>query len=344
MLLICIFLGFLYRIVFPKTLHQTVSWQPASVTALEITPGSFPLPEGGVFLSSRTWVGYLTREGVLAHGEAYSARLSGDEKELLILDPSSKRLVWLSPRARVSMETREEPFLWKGYWLLVSSDRLTFSRLETDLTPSWSRVLPAPMTTLDASNKLLAVGDVSGNVFLLSPEGKEEGHFRPGGSRFEVIYQLAVHPESERILILAGLEPKRLIVLEKGNDGYFPLQHERVEDNRRFSTPLHWIDADRFLFTDKEGERLQIRRVRSDWRLLVDIRGEPVFVDWVEGEDTCHVASLFQEELTWLWLDRDGKVLTKLTMRADQPWAHRFGKDFYFLRDEKLVRFSRGTL
>jgi len=339
-----ILFAFFHRFLVADVLAPTGSWQAKKSQTLEPTPGSFPLEENGVFFVNNGNVGYLTEDGRLTYYNAHEGILSGTDSEILVSNPTKKTQEWISRNQKIQLNSSDQIMVAGQLKLVLQEDYLGFKVVSLDGKTNWTRVRSAPITSLSQNSQLLAVGDAAGLVEIYDNLGNIISTFRPGGSRYEVIYQVAVSPNGQRVLVLSGLEPKRLIVLEKGVDDYKPIQHERVEDQRRFSTELRWLNDEHFLFSDLDGQRLQLRKILSDWKILVDAKGEVLLAEQLENLNEVLIALYYQESLNFFIFTYQGENKVFVSTLASVPWFVRFQDRFYFIRDGQLKSFVRGQI
>lgn len=340
-LALCILFSLVHRFLIVEELKPTEFWRSVSADELTSVVPSRPLSEGGRFFVNGDFVGYLSPAGVVEWYERFGGFISGSDNEVLVSDASNQKTTWLHVGGRVSWNTSSPVFV-SGRWKISPDETYqSFRVLDDTGAELWSRIRSSPLTCFSQAKDLLATGDTSGLVEIYDRTGRVVSSFRPGGSRYEVIYQIALSPSGQRVLVLSGLEPKRLVVLEKGLEDYKPIQHERVEDNRRFSTELRWLDEEHFLFSDRDGKRLQVRRILSDWNILQEVEGEVVHAEILSPSSELLLAVHQRQRVNWHILTQQGLLRAYISAPSSLPWSTRFGERFFVIRDGILKVFER---
>jgi hypothetical protein len=57
-----------------------------------------------------------------------------------------------------------------------------------------------------------------------------------------VVYNVSVSPDDSTILVLAGVEPKRFLVLERGGSEFRPVFHKPLKEASPWPTPLGFLN------------------------------------------------------------------------------------------------------
>ena len=83
--------------------------------------------------------------------------------------------------------------------------------------------------------------------------GEAAGGFQPGGSRLPVVYNVAASPSGQSVLVLAGVDPKRFLVLEKGGSDFRPVFHKPLKESRPWPTPLGFINDGGLAYYETEN-------------------------------------------------------------------------------------------
>lgn len=337
-------LALAHLFLFPRETRPTGSWRAESAVELTVARPDFPLNPAGEFFQYGSSLGYIDPEGGVPLWQQTSGVLSGNSALALTFDPALGT-GWIFDRNGIS-ETSAAfvPFVRHSYLFALEENQLGFSMVDRQGKRLWSRSRAAMMTAVEAGQGVIAAGDLSGVVELYDASGSILTRYQPGGSRLEVIYQLAVSPDGSQVLVVSGMEPKRLVVLEKGTQEYIPIEHETMEDARRFPGELRFLSTGLFAFTDQDGDRLQIRRVRSGWRILHPIQGNIAYLGYDGKEEVFDLVTFFQGYLLWTRLTEEGTIASEIGMPASASWAVRYGDSFFYARDGKLMRLRRGRL
>ncbi len=118
----------------------------------------------------------------------------------------------------------------------------------------WLRESLSPLTALDAAGGKTLLGFLDGHVELISPEGKMEMCYEPGGSRIEAVYGAAIRKDAAAIALVSGLHPQRFVLLEEKKNGFRPVMHHDTGTGFRRRVPVGFVsDGSRVLYESASG-------------------------------------------------------------------------------------------
>jgi hypothetical protein len=87
-----------------------------------------------------------------------------------------------------------------------------------------------------------------------------------------------VAPQDGAILVLAGVEPKRFLVLERGGSEFRPVYHKPLKENRPWPTPLGFLGPSLAYYeTDSGLAFLDPRNPHSE--VSVAVEGTPLMLE-----------------------------------------------------------------
>jgi WD40 repeat protein len=135
------------------------------------------------------------------------------------------------------------PYWAGGHLFGMDEDRLAVTAYGTSGQSLWTKHFSNLVSAMDSNGVLTAVGTLDGRVQVFDSRGNSSGPFVPGGSRLPVIYNVALSPDGTRLLVLAGVDPKRFLILEKGGADFRPVFHKPLAENKPWPTWLGFVDA-----------------------------------------------------------------------------------------------------
>ncbi|GEM_PF-6222448 len=341
-LVISAILAIVHFLVFPRTAGPSDYWLPEGIEVLNSDKPWTRVREEGQFFQVENRIGFLTEAGKVPFIFPFETDVSGNAFQVITSNPLNLGSTLFRRETVYNLPAVNSILVRSRFLFKLGDQRLGISRVNEAGTILWTAGRNSPITVVAAGTDVIAVGDLSGTVDLYDKDGKVLTHYQPGGSRLEVIYQLAVSEDDQRVFVMSGIEPKRLIVLEKGFNDYIPVEHEDMEDDRRFSSLLKSIPGvGGFAFTDKGGERLQIRMPRSSWKLLLPVQGEIVDIAYFINEKIYSVVSYLEGVLTWDRLMDNGMLVTRLKIPSSLDWTWGDSKSFHFFHENRLLRLGR---
>jgi hypothetical protein len=199
--------------------------------------------------------GYVGSGGHLLFAQAvqHSVALSEGAYANYPSDPSS--LSFSSPDGKkvVEAKTRGYPFFAGSRRFVVSSDSGAVSEYDSTGARLWRREFPCVVTAADFSADRGVVGMLDGEIEVVGPKGELVFPYRPGGSRVEAIYGAAISSDGRLVALVSGLDPQRLIVLERRADEYATLYHRDLDSEFRGPVRVTFTKDSRYLFLEQKG-------------------------------------------------------------------------------------------
>jgi len=241
-----------YVVLFPQKLRPELTLVPRQALPLVETKGT--LTPGGTFFLLGGWEVYASASGELQ-------RAIPRRQQAVV---SSSQVAWYdAPRNQVVVEGTSGPlFSLSGeqypYWsrdrlYTLDANRLGVKAWSTAGKLLWSKQTSSLITAMDSTASLTVLGTLDGKVHILGARGEAVGGFQPGGSRLPVVYNVAAAPSSQSVLVLAGVDPKRFLVLEQGGSDFRPVFHKPLKESRPWPTPLGFLNGGALAYYETEN-------------------------------------------------------------------------------------------
>ncbi|MDC7223977.1 MAG: hypothetical protein PQJ60_09565 [Spirochaetales bacterium] len=141
------------------------------------------------------------------------------------------------------LSTSLTPVLLDDHFFLTDLFQGYIREIDTLGRTIWEYTLPSLITCMDSQNGTTAVGLLSGQVFLFDSSGTPFYTGKPGGSRIDVVYGLALSEKADRLALVTGLDPQRFILIEKKENGFRPVYHENLSQSFRKEVSLSFDDS-----------------------------------------------------------------------------------------------------
>jgi len=240
-----------YFFLFPGTISKETLFVPlwetdvSERTNLTLLPGKgvYPYKMGNLF-------GYLDENGqpVLTGRSSYDVTLSSSSyinysnvQESLILRSTGGEIL-------ANLQTRAYPVFIKERLFLLGQDRTEVSEISREGELLWKRSFSSLISSMDSNPQHTLLGLLNGRFVLLDREGRELFSYEPGGSRLSAIYSCALSPDSTYLAAVSGIDPQRLVVLERRNEVYRAVVVFNLEQSRRRNQFLAFSQDGNFLF------------------------------------------------------------------------------------------------
>ncbi|MBB6481984.1 hypothetical protein [Spirochaeta isovalerica] len=311
--------------LFPASSGEERFLVPQQVLDLQ-TPGSleFSRNSGRTFaFSLGRYFGYFTNDLDLSYAASSDFGVAiGDEafinysKVPGILDIQDSL-----GEGRAIIETTGYPVIEQNRVVVLSEDYI--SLFDLDGNQFWKKEILSFVTSLSIIDDLVLIGFLDGSCELISDSGETVLNYRPGGSRIEAVYSVAVSPDGQTIALISGLDPQRFVILEKRKNEYKPVHHFELNFQYRRTVDMFFSsDSSKVFFENPQG--INVYNVMSQELKTIGGSGrlENIFVDEESG-----FFSMMLKEENYAAL----RVLTptnRSLLERDIP-----GEDFYFRKE-----------
>jgi hypothetical protein len=85
------------------------------------------------------------------------------------------------------------------------------------------------------------------------------------------------------VLVLAGVDPKRFLVLEKGGSDFRPVFHKPLKDSRPWPTPLGFINGGALAYYENENNLIFLDPRSPERETAIALRGNLAALETLSG-------------------------------------------------------------
>jgi len=201
-----------------------------------------PFKTQGVF-------GYLDPEGKLCFKDRVLYDTALSSSGFINYSRLSETLVLRNTGGDImeSIDAQGYPDFPSDRLLVFSADRSHVSEFSIQGKQLWSRSFRALVTSMDVTDEYILAGLLNGTLLLLSAEGEPIYSVTPGGSRLEVIYGCACTADASRLAAVSGIDPQKLLLIEKKNEVYRLEEAAVLEEPVRHSVFMKFTPDGEFL-------------------------------------------------------------------------------------------------
>lgn len=340
-LLVITILMLLYTALFPRIMGKDLLLSPLTASTWSEKPLT-PLPSGGFYLTMGDKLGAADPKGELVFGQKAPERLS----------VSSSHFSWYEPGAGIYARDRAKawtpiPQGRYSFWIkerlyLVDENRMALSEADSTGRILWSKEFTSLITAVDAGLNSTAVGTSDGTVWIYNKNGEEKLNYSPGGSRQPIIFNLSFGPQENSLAIVAGLSPKRFVLLAKTRDEYRPVFHKAMEDEQPEATAVGYLgEWNQAYYADKEN--LHLIALNSYNEQIVPIHGTLKDLTYDSQEKILNLLTL-KDNVSWLELmSEDGAVVSSVRLPAQENFYRNDQGRFYLGFGERLITLERNV-
>ncbi len=242
----------MYAVLFPQKLRPELTLVPRHAVPLAETKGS--LTAGGTFFVLGGWEVYASPSGEVQRVAARRPQAVVSPTQIAWYDASHNQVVVEGTSGPLfTLPGEQYPYWSHDRLFTLDADRLGAKAWSSAGRLLWSKQTSSLVTALDSTLSLTVLGTLDGKVQIIGPKGETAGGFQPGGSRLAVVYNVAASPSSQRVLVLAGVDPKRFLVLEKGGSDFRPVFHKPLKESRPWPTPLGFLNDGALAYYENES-------------------------------------------------------------------------------------------
>ncbi len=263
----------IYISFFGVFIEEEVVYTPVWALDSETASISTTCPSDLIPFKTRGVFGYLDPEGELCFkGQVlYDTALSSSG--FINYSRLSETLVLRNTEGEImeSIGVQGYPAFSSDRLLVFSADRSRVSEFSIQGKKLWSRSFRALVTSMDVTEEYILAGLLNGTLLLLSKEGEPIYSVKPGGSRLEAIYGCACTTDASRLAAVSGIDPQKLLLLEKKNEVYRLEEAAVLEEPVRHTVFMQFSPDGEFLLLsiDKKTmlysvEDARLREVYTD--------------------------------------------------------------------------------
>lgn len=329
-----------YLLLFPRILPAEFTLVPAQALPLAEAKADRLTP-GGSFFALGPWEGYWNAQGQLERVSARRPQSTASGNRIAWFDASKGQVVVEGTQGVLFTLPGEQYPVWaNGRLFTVEENRLGLKAFNPQGGLQWARHFTSLITSFDTSTNLTVVGTLDGKVQILGPTGTPQGGFQPGGSRLPVVYNVAVAPHDGAILVLAGVDPKRFLVLERGGSEFRPVYHRPLKENRPWPTPLGFLDDGNLAYYETEHGLAFLDPRSPDREVVVPVGGSPLLLASLTGTGLVAFVENDGETSALRVASPKGATLLTLPFTARDLLLERQGSSLFLGVDQTLLRLE----
>lgn len=324
-----------YSIFFPRAIGHETFVKPVAVTPLTLKESG---PTGAFLFRLGDRFGWANEQGELVFGTALVDDLALSDTKYSFYDPKGNALIVMKGEQRLFTLPDRRYSHWSADRLfLMDENRLGAGEVSPAGKILWERTFSSLVTSMSAGKNLAAFGLTSGQLHVLDQDGTLRHSFAPGGSRIPVIYNTSVSPDDRQIALLSGIDPKRFILLERGEKEFRPVHHQNVQDESRFSTPLGFLAEGAYVYFC-DGQGLSILNTKDFRKKTLAFSGTLDFIHYEPSNDlVTMVTTTPQGSGQMAILSMDGALLSRAKFPSREVFFKIIGDKLFLGMDGNLL-------
>lgn len=229
----------------------------------------FPFRAGDLF-------GYATVQGGVLHLEPVAFGVALASTGFINYGQVPDHFVFMDPlgRMRFSVASSGYPLLAEDGQSLyaLASDLGGIRRLSDEGEPIWSLGFASQITGVALGAGQCVLGLMEGHLVCVGSAGEVLYEYEPSGSRIPVILGVAVTPQGSPIAAVSGIDPQRLLLIERSGAEYTPRLALELGTDFRREVLLRFTEDGRFLYVEGD-DALRVLDVRRHRLMAVALPG-----------------------------------------------------------------------
>ena len=339
----------LYLALFPRPLgpelmvgiENGIMLQDAEPSSQGATPPLFSFQLDPYF-------GYIDSGGILTYMDHIQGGIALTQDGFINYSSVSETHVYQDGNGRIEqvIQASGYPVLRAGRVFVLGPGGARLSEWGATGARMWEREFASLITAFDATDTTAVVGLLSGELVVLNEEGQEIQRYQARRSRVPVVYGVDVDTTGDRVVLVFGLDPQIVTLLEHDGERYVPRFERELSSELREPVPVQFFEASGRIVLEQIDNlgMSSLLSLRHDGREAADLPlvgrlhsllqpvGSPVFVALAEQSDTPNAFELliwagadrvvarvpFSAEISYLGDGPDGSLLLGIDSRVLQ--------------------------
>lgn len=284
--------------------------------------------------------GYSTIDGDIIYTEPIIYNAAESEDFFINYSSVSETLLIKNTTGEISatISSPGYPVIKNERLFILDVDRCGIA--EWDLTGEklWGKRYPSLITSFDCSRSETVVGLLNGEVLLYNREGDYLYRDQSTESRVQIVYAAALSGEGTHFAVIEGLDPQRLLLFERRDEGYVPVHTERIANPLRREAFVMFSKNDDYLFFEGDGvlNRLDLRKRSINKFTII---GAPLAVDYLP-RFAVHIIHSGGTDASVLDVFSEGGFHVNRFFLSPGTTVGRNGNALFFQRGRELYRLD----
>jgi hypothetical protein len=328
---------FLYSLAFPRTLGKELFFVAGTAVPLSDDLNQ-PLKPGGSFFRLGEHQGYWSEDGTLLQSLPLKPQMVTDGQRFAWYDSVGEQIVVEGIKGVLfQVKDQKYPYWSGGRLFALDENRLALTALGAAGQTLWTKHFSSLISAVDANSEHTVVGTLDGKVQVFDLKGNSAGPFVPGGSRVPVIFNVAISRDGQRLLVLAGIDPKRFLLLEKGGGDFRPVFHKSLTENKPWPTWLGFLDEGQLSFHEVE-EAVIINQISNGAQeSLLPFKGHLEDLHFLSAKKLILLLTNDKDKQSLVVDSLEGRPVLKVTFLAREVLLRTSGDTFLLGVDQSLL-------
>jgi hypothetical protein len=160
---------------------------------------------------------------------------------------------------------------FKALWrILVRGDQMGIARIDEQGTIVWEKEFSMPITALDASSRVIAVGLLDGSLHILDTHGKLVFIAPAGFQEVRTVYGVAVSGDSRYVVVLKGLSPQKIETYRQSESSYAKISESNLRQQAVLQASMAFAEDDSHVILAR-GNQLLYYNVKGNYIRQIEL-------------------------------------------------------------------------
>ena len=248
----------LYILFFPVSIHKEIYLKPVWVQDVQSPRAAEAATTEGPMLSFTLGdhiYGYIDERGEFHYLNQSQYRVAISDRLFADYSRISDNVIFRKPNGHIHMniESSGYPFFLRDRIYIVDKDRSGLSEWDDQGNRLWSIRYGTHITAVDNSEGHTLIGLLDGRLPLYDEKGNEVFRFTADRSKINTVYGAAISFPGNFITLIAGVDPQRVILIQKKENGYNSVFTEVLTSDFRRNVLMRFSKDNRKVFFEGEG-------------------------------------------------------------------------------------------
>ncbi len=160
---------------------------------------------------------------------------------------------------------------FKASWrILVRADQMGIARIDEEGRILWEKEFSMPITALDASSFVLAIGLLDGSLYILDTQGKSVFLSQEDFHEVRTVYGVAVSDDSKYVAVLKGLSPQKIETYRRSASSYVKISESSLRPESVLQASMAFAEDDSHVILAR-GNQLLYYNVKANYIKQIEV-------------------------------------------------------------------------
>ncbi len=160
---------------------------------------------------------------------------------------------------------------FKASWrILIRADQMGVARIDEQGRILWEKEFSMPISALDASSSVLAVGLLDGSLYILDTQGKPVFLAQEDFHEVRTVYGVAVSDDSKYVAVLKGLSPQKIEAYRQSASSYVRMSESILRPEAVLQTSMAFAEDDSYVILAR-GNQLLYYNVKANYIKQIEV-------------------------------------------------------------------------